>query len=180
MQQFQITLKNEKIKLYNLLSWLIIIINLTLFLYLAIFSTVKNVSNSSIASLVVFSICLLFKLYFRKTKYAFGFNPFFYILMLAWINIEFYLIAAITLVLSLLSSYSLRKLTILFLKDGISFPSFPHKKITWNKLNNAILKDGLLTIDFKNNKLIQQFIDEKDSPVNEKEFNEFCKQLLTQ
>jgi hypothetical protein len=40
------------------------------------------------------------------------------------------------------------------------------------------MKDGVLTIDFKNNKIIQQSIDEARSSVNEKEFNEFCQKQL--
>ena len=143
MQQFQIIFKNEKIRLYNLLSF-----------------------------------CFAFKYYFRKKKYAFGHTPFFFLLMLAWINLELYVPAFIALVLELLSYYSLQKPVIVFTKDRISYPSFPRKKIAWSQLNNAILKDGILTIDLKNNKLIQQFIDEKNSAIDEKEFNDFCRQQL--
>ena len=178
MKQFQITLKNEKIRLYSLLSWLIIVINLILFIYLTIFSTAKSDRYSSIAILVVFSLCFLLKLYFRKSRYAFGPAPFFFILLMSWISLEQYLPAAATIVLELLSFYSLRKLIIIFSKDSIFYPSFPPRRISWNKLNNALLKDGLLTIDFKNNKLMQQFIDEKSTMINEKEFNDFCKQQL--
>ncbi|MGC4034655.1 MAG: hypothetical protein QM764_01750 [Chitinophagaceae bacterium] len=46
-------------------------------------------------------------------------------------------------------------------------------------MSNAILKDGILTIDFKNNKIIQAEIDEEYAVVNEKEFNEFCKRQLS-
>lgn len=39
---------------------------------------------------------------------------------------------------------------------------------------NTILKDGVLTIDSKNNKLFQKEIQEYVSPETEKEFNHFC------
>lgn len=178
MKQFQITLKNEKIRLYTLLSWLIIIINLILFIYLTFFSTANNTRNTSIAILIVFALCFLLKLYFRKTKYAFGPAPFFFLLMLSWISLEQYIPTAVIIVLELLSFYSLRKLIIIFSKDSIFYPSVPPKRISWNKLNNALLKDGLLTLDFKKNKLIQQHIDEKSTVINENEFNEFCRQQL--
>ena len=61
--------------------------------------------------------------------------------------------------------------------DQIIYPSFPKRIIHWKELSNVILKDGLLTIDFKNNKIIQQSIMYADR-VNEKEFNEFCKKQL--
>ena len=41
-----------------------------------------------------------------------------------------------------------------------------------------ILKDDLLTIDFKNNKIIQQLIEKTEHPVDEKEFNDFCSKQL--
>jgi hypothetical protein len=42
-----------------------------------------------------------------------------------------------------------------------------------------VIKDGLFTVDFKNNRLIQQAVDEGVSTVNEKVFNEFCSKQLT-
>ena len=41
-----------------------------------------------------------------------------------------------------------------------------------------MLKDGLLTIDSKDNKVIQQLIDEEKTKIDEKEFNDFCKDQL--
>lgn len=64
------------------------------------------------------------------------------------------------------------------LNEKIIYPSFPKKKIAWSELNNIVLKDGLLTIDFRNNKFIQQPVDETKTAVNEQEFNDFCRQQL--
>ena len=41
-----------------------------------------------------------------------------------------------------------------------------------------VLKDGLLTIDFKNNHLIQKEVDAEVTEQVEKEFNEFAKQQI--
>jgi hypothetical protein len=41
-----------------------------------------------------------------------------------------------------------------------------------------MIKDGLLTIDFKNNRIIQQQIANISSGIDEKEFNDFCRQQL--
>ncbi|HKG67554.1 MAG TPA: hypothetical protein VKA92_01705, partial [Segetibacter sp.] len=48
----------------------------------------------------------------------------------------------------------------------------------WNEINNALIKDGLITIDLKNNKLFQKEIDGHVSADIEKEFNDFCKQHI--
>ena len=45
------------------------------------------------------------------------------------------------------------------------------RTIEWKELNNVILKDGILTIDLKNNKVFQNEI---MSPTSEMDFNEFC------
>ncbi len=65
-----------------------------------------------------------------------------------------------------------------FDEEEILFNSLPSKRYLWNVINNVVLKDGLLTIDLKNNTLIQKPVDARVSPEVEKEFNEFCKQNL--
>ena len=56
--------------------------------------------------------------------------------------------------------------------------SYPTKRYVWNDLNNVVLKDGLLTVDFKSNKILQNFVnDEVDGKVEE-EFNSFCKGMI--
>ncbi len=49
--------------------------------------------------------------------------------------------------------------------------------IEWSQLTNVIKRDDLLTLDFKNNRLMQvQIINGDDVPENE--FNQFCRQQL--
>ena len=43
----------------------------------------------------------------------------------------------------------------------------------WEQFNNIILKDNLLTLDFKNNKVLQLEVDQKVT-IDEKTFNDFC------
>jgi hypothetical protein len=56
------------------------------------------------------------------------------------------------------------------------------KQINWSELNNVLIKDGLLTMDYKNNKLFQQetadLDDDEDDDVTEEEFNAFCQAAL--
>jgi hypothetical protein len=57
---------------------------------------------------------------------------------------------------------------------------FP-KKINWNELNNVVIKDDLLTIDFKNNSLFQAYTDDvedEDYEVGDDEFNAYCREIL--
>ena len=50
--------------------------------------------------------------------------------------------------------------------------------IDWNELSNVIKKYDLLTLDFKNNKLLQVQVINTDG-INEDEFNQFCQQRLS-
>jgi hypothetical protein len=57
------------------------------------------------------------------------------------------------------------------------------KKIQWSDLNNVVIKDGFLTIDFKNNRLYQKETDDLEDDEydgEEDEFNSWCvRQLAT-
>jgi len=65
-----------------------------------------------------------------------------------------------------------------FDEEGLVVNSFPKKYFYWNDIANVILKDGILTIDFHNNKLIQKEIETPATMTLEQEFNEFCKNRL--
>lgn len=194
MQQFLLTLKNEKTRLYTRLSWLIIVINILFFSYLAVVAATKQERLGFIAAIILMGSCFLLKNYVRHARYAFGLSPFFFLVMLGWIQAAYYWLAGINLVFLLLSLSALRPLTLSFSGATIENLSIFSRKIKWMELNNCLVKDGLLTIDFKNNKLIQQELDtrkgisrqDQHGPSsetyvsNEQEFNDFCRQQLNQ
>lgn len=61
-----------------------------------------------------------------------------------------------------------------FSENEISFNTFPKKVLKWDEINNALIKDGLITIDQKNNRLFQKEIEGYVTADMEKEFNNFC------
>lgn len=66
-----------------------------------------------------------------------------------------------------------------FSAEFVVVNTFPKKKFTWTEIQNVVLKDNLLTVDFKNNKLIQKELNEDVAPSVEQEFNDFCKARLS-
>jgi hypothetical protein len=81
------------------------------------------------------------------------------------------------LVMALLEKMALTPEEIGFSDEEIVFNGLVPKKIRWTELNNVILKDGIISIDFKNNKLIQKETDddvEDDDDASEEEFNAYC------
>jgi hypothetical protein len=64
-------------------------------------------------------------------------------------------------------------------EKNIILPALSGDRIVeWNQLANLIKKHDLITIDFKNNRLLQVQVINADH-IDEDEFNQFCQQQLT-
>lgn len=91
-------------------------------------------------------------------------------------------IAALYLILAVVYRKSVKPQEIGFSPEIIVVDGLFQKRIHWSELNNVLIKDGLLTIDYKNNRLFQQETDEldeeDDDEVTEEEFNAFCQTAL--
>lgn len=62
---------------------------------------------------------------------------------------------------------------------GITIPTtFSARVVAWNQLNNVILRNDLLTVDFKNNKVLQLEILDNIPGIKEDEINGFCRNRL--
>ncbi|MEJ0106381.1 MAG: hypothetical protein WDO19_29260 [Bacteroidota bacterium] len=181
MKKFELLLKNEKIRSYDRIAILIILINLALFILLAINSADKKIRITSLTGAVLLSI-LLFAQYFstrakNKNQIPYRLTAL-YTAVVIWIVIEYWWISVTCFFLSLLYQVSKKPLLIDFSNEKIEYSSFPKRKVLWNQLTNVILKDGILTIDFKNNRILQAEISNTGPEVIEKEFNDFCRQQL--
>lgn len=66
-----------------------------------------------------------------------------------------------------------------FSESSVVLNTFPRKTFSWDEISNVVLKDNMLTVDFRNNKLIQKEIDAGVSLQTEAEFNEFCRRQLS-
>lgn len=48
----------------------------------------------------------------------------------------------------------------------------------WADMDNVVLKDGILTLDFKSNKIFQSEVKEDETPVDEQKFNQYCAEQI--
>jgi len=72
-----------------------------------------------------------------------------------------------------------KKTTAGFSSSGVHIKRvFKNITYPWPELDNVILKDNLLTIDLRSNKIIQAELREENGPVDEQAFNRFCDQQL--
>jgi hypothetical protein len=65
-----------------------------------------------------------------------------------------------------------------FSQEYIVFNGLFRRKYAWSEVNNVVLKDGLLTIDFNNNRLFQKETDSGESEASDQEFNEWVKERI--
>ena len=103
----------------------------------------------------------------------------FYLGQLSRFIVSYSVIAIIDILLTVLYLYAKKDFTITITEQGINFSGLPQKKHSWMALKNLVLKDGLLTIDYKNNTILQQVVPDSNG-IQEKDFNEFCKTQLNQ
>lgn len=176
MNDFQVILKNKKIKSYRLIGFVILLINTALLSY-CLWSPLKR--SAAFVSLVILAVYFLLQWnYIKKGKQSFFFNEFiFFILGICWINLENYYAVAINFVIGVLFYLAVQKLSVVFSGKAVTINFFPKKEYEWNQFSNVVLKDGILTLDFKNNKLFQGEI-EDDKVIKEQEFNSFVSTQL--
>ena len=94
---------------------------------------------------------------------------------LAWTFTGPWFMAVIQLVLEVLHQIASFKKSIRVSKEGVwtSFP-WPTQR-SWDQVEFMLLKDGMLTIEYRNGRVLQQPI-QKDPSLHEADFNEFCQQ----
>ena len=172
MKQFDLVLKNEKEKSYKSISILLLILNLPGILFITYLKGFTGWGPLIIAAAAVFLAFSFY--YFKNRNEKAALTAAFFLLSLAWVTADYWPVAALNILLLLINKVVLETPIVSINENQITYPSFPKRKIGWNELTNLMLKDGLLTIDFKNNNLIQQNIAETSSTIDEKEFNEFC------
>ena len=86
------------------------------------------------------------------------------------------------LLLARFEAYAMKATEIGFSKTQIRFSGMGGRTFDWTQLSNVILRDNMLTIDFKDNRLFQKETDNTDDEAydgSEDEFNAFCREQLS-
>lgn len=176
--QYVVSLKNRNSKYIDLIGLLLGILSVIFFVrelvvahqvgiaYLlgAVFVTgvlIWNIVQSSKGKKVYYSRALL-------------------VAALVWMKMPFFQwLTFVFIILALLEYQAKYSLEIGFSDQEIVINSLFKKRYQWNQFDNIILKDGLLTLDFTNNRILQREIeDDEDNEADEDEFNAYCKRQL--
>ncbi|TBR20393.1 MAG: hypothetical protein EPO57_00415 [Chitinophagaceae bacterium] len=176
MYNFELSIKNDYQIRYRIVGRVIITVNF--------FTTLWMLFAKSSDKILLIVLTVLPILFFSLTKKTTPKKLLIALILLTaivWLTYGIYWLASINLLFIFLVFWATKELKIIIAKTEITYPSFPVKIISWIEVDNVILKDGLLTIDLKNNKILQSEILETKNgfSINENDFNQFCKEQIT-
>jgi hypothetical protein len=177
---YVVTLKNQKTRYIDILGYLLLLLSLIFFLR-EMFLT-GNISFAYLAGSIFVAGVLVWNFYsgmIKKNKVYFKYGLM--IAALVWMKMPYYqwLFFAF-LILALLEYNAKYAIEIGFSEKEILINSLFKKRFKWTDLSNVMLKDGLLTIDFNNNKLLQEeVLDDEEDDADEEEFNRYCREQLS-
>lgn len=100
---------------------------------------------------------------------------------LVWMKMPYWQwLAFVFIILALLEYQAKYSVEIGFSDEQVVINSLFKRKYSWRQFNNIVLKDGLITLDFANNRLLQREIEDDDDEddADEEEFNEYCRSRL--
>jgi hypothetical protein len=172
-EQFSFNIQNTRAKQIRLLANLILFLNAFVFLYLGFKLNEINLKFSgSLAALII-----LFDIRLKQKKLKLN--------IIAALSIAFgyywmgnWYLGILFIAIAYLAELTASNKQVLFSKQDIQFKAPFTRTIQWIEMQNVILKDGLLTVDFKNNKLLQTSIMNELNEAEIKQFNDFCNERL--
>jgi hypothetical protein len=178
--EYEFIVKTEKLPSYNRISYIVFVLNAVSLFFIAIITNNHSFKRYALVGSIICIVWTVLNLlrYYSNNYQKLRFTPGYLFIFFVWIMLQQYWVAAVIILLAVLDYYSRRELVIRFTKERVEYPSFPAKMIEWQQLQNVVLKDGLLTIDFANNKMLQAEVDEETLTDEEVTFNQFTAQCI--
>lgn len=181
--EYRFTLKDNNQKGYSQFTWFLFFLHIIIAAVLVLNTTDNKVRISIYVLLGFYALLSIVYFFYRTHRRAL--ETFSLILALLYANFWFkhvgiiamLIFAAIYLLVTLVKG---KRTTVFFSEEEIQLTRvFKTVVFPWAEMENVILKDNLLTIDFKTNKIIQVEIVENGRVVDETEFNRFCIEQLS-
>ncbi|MFZ4771977.1 MAG: hypothetical protein ACOYLO_17480 [Ferruginibacter sp.] len=180
INNFSIEIPNEKAATYKVVTFIIAVINLIAFAYFLFYSSQSHLKNLIIIGFVISVLGLLL---FIVKQYSSHISSFrveiaFIICATVWLFSGAFLLGFLLLVFAVFGLITNKKTIIHFTQEGIRYPSFPEKYFKWEVVDFVILKDDILSIELKDNRLFQFSLDKNiAAAIDSAVFNNFCKTM---
>ncbi len=177
---YVVVLRNDHIQFIEKTGWLLTF----LIIMLLVFSIYTTANSTLLYVSLIITLSLFISNWIEKRKKKnIVFKP---ILITGGLGLSIasslpVIIGILIIISGLIEKIILQKREFGFSKNIIQENGLFGKKINWGELNRVILKDDILTIDYKNNKLIQVYTDNEDDDdyeVESDEFNAYCQNRL--
>ena len=180
--EYRFTLKDNNEKAYSMFVWFLFFLHIAAAAVFALSVKDTNVKLSVYILLAFYAVISIVYLFFKKRKKSL--ETFSLIMALLYgnfwlkhVGIVGMLIFAV--VFLFVTSVQGKKTIVFFSEKGVALTRlFKTIVYRWQQMDNVILKDNLLTIDFISNKIIQAEIVENTETVDEINFNGFCAEQI--
>jgi hypothetical protein len=174
--QFEILLKNERVRSINTVSLIICLVS-ALFFLIQVLKQGRAGDLYLLPFLVIVCLLVYKKLSHRKRQHA-SYRLILIICAVSWFTMPLMpWLGLPVLLLAMFEEKARMPIRITFTNDLVVLHTLFTRNFGWQHFNNVVLKDRLLTLDLKNNRLIQRIIQDEDEPEQE-EFNKYCSERL--
>jgi len=176
--QYVVTLRRDNEKAVDIISFCLCFLSILAFIFEQINSQKFNFFFSIAAALVGFG--LIYNFFSAKKGVRVRFKNWLLIAGVFWLGMSYLQwLSAVFFLLAFFEYQAKYPLEVGFSNEMVVINTLFKRKIPWSDFNNVMLKDGLLTLDFKNNKLFQkEALDDDEDDADEDEFNDYCRQQL--
>lgn len=180
--QYSFILKSNGQKAYRQFTWFLFFLHIVAVDIVGLNSAGKSIKQDMYITLGLYIITFIVYYFSRHRKKAFEYFSFIMAVLygIFWLKyvgvVAFLIFAAIyffAIALRQKKNIAWFSSTGIHLKRALKTIIYP-----WRELDNVILKDDLLTIDLKSNKLIQVELAAENEEADEERFNSFCREQL--
>lgn len=179
--KYSFTLKDNNQKAYYLFTWFLFYVHVA-----AAAFTANNTSEAVKMSMYILlgfycAIGIVFFVFRKRNKATETFS-----MLLAFFYVHFWLTQSGVWALIIFAAFFIlvmivkgKRTTVVFSLQGIALTRvFKTMIFPWSAMDNVILKDNILTIDFKTNKIIQVDVADQAAVIDETAFNRFCNEQM--
>lgn len=181
MSQFVFTLKDNNQKAFNSFFWFLFFLHLIAAVVVIVNATAQQQKIITIGIIALFLLLTAFIFIFKKRFKLYNYQVLMFVLMVTFWPVQSAWLPAIVVTAVIAFAFVVLK-TIsgaVFSEQAVTVKrSLFTKEYQWSELENVVLKDNWLSIDLKNNHLIQVEVAAESTAADETAFNQFCRQQL--
>ena len=176
--QYVVTLKNQSHRYIDILGLILSIFSVACFTMQLAGS--NNVSVAYLIGSVAVLGIVIYNGAQQVKKRKVYYSRALLIAALVWMKMPYFQwLVFLFIILALLEYQAKYSVEIGFADNEIVINTLFKKRYTWSAFSNIVLRDGLLTLDFTNNRILQREVeDDEEDDADEDEFNDYCKKQL--